>query len=90
MVVPVSAHPAWNKAAHYLGIKIVMTPIKDDFRADVTAMQNAINKNTIILGATAVTYPHGMVDPIDELSELARGRGIGVGHVRQVNLAGKQ
>ena len=72
MVVPVSAHPAWNKAAHYLGIKIVMTPIKEDFRADVTAMQNAINENTIILGATAVTYPHGMVDPVEEISALAQ------------------
>ncbi|MEJ2730637.1 MAG: aspartate aminotransferase family protein, partial [Deltaproteobacteria bacterium] len=72
MVVPLSAHPAWNKAAHYLGIKIVMTPIKDDFRADVTAMQDAINENTIILGATAVTYPHGMVDPVEEISALAQ------------------
>ena len=72
MVVPVSAHPAWNKAAHYLGIKIVMTPIKDDFRADVTAMKDAITKNTIILGATAVTYPHGMVDPIEEIAALAQ------------------
>ncbi|MDH3829521.1 MAG: pyridoxal-dependent decarboxylase, partial [Desulfobacterales bacterium] len=53
MVVPVTAHPAWNKAAHYLDIKISMTPVKDDLRADVAAMQNAITKNTIILGGTA-------------------------------------
>ena len=46
MVVPVSAHPAWNKAAHYLGLKINMTPIKDDLRADVAAMQKAITKNS--------------------------------------------
>ena len=72
MVVPVSAHPAWNKAAHYLGIKIVMTPIKDDFRADVATMQDAIGENTILLGATAVTYPHGMVDPVEEISALAQ------------------
>lgn len=76
MVVPVSAHPAWNKAAHYLGIKIVMTPIRDDFRADVTAMEAAITKNTIILGATAVTYPHGMVDPVEKIGALAQKRSL--------------
>ena len=72
MVVPVTAHPAWNKAAHYLGLKINMIPVKDDLRADVAAMKNAITENTIILGGTAVTYPHGMIDPIDEIGQLAQ------------------
>jgi glutamate/tyrosine decarboxylase-like PLP-dependent enzyme len=76
MVVPVSAHPAWNKAAHYLGLKINMTPIKNDLRADVAAMQSAITKNTIILGGTAVTYPHGMVDPIEEIGALAEKKNL--------------
>ena len=76
MVVPVTAHPAWNKAAHYLGVKINMTPAKDDLRADVAAMKNAITKNTIILGGTAVTYPHGMVDPIEEIAALAEKKNL--------------
>jgi glutamate/tyrosine decarboxylase-like PLP-dependent enzyme len=71
MVVPVTAHPAWNKAAHYLGLKINMTPVKDDLQADLAAMKNAITENTIILGGTAVTYPHGMIDPIEEIGQLA-------------------
>lgn len=74
IVVPLSAHPAWNKAAHYLGIKIVMTPLRDDLRADVAAFKDAITKNTIILGATAVTYPHGVVDPVEEIAALAQER----------------
>jgi len=76
MVVPVTAHPAWNKAAHYLGIKINMTPVKNDFRADAAAMKEAITENTIILGATAVTYPHGMVDPIEEIGALALNKNL--------------
>jgi len=76
MVVPVTAHPAWNKAAHYLDIKISMTPVKDDLRADAAAMKNAITKNTIILGGTAVTYPHGMVDPIEEIGALAEKKNL--------------
>ena len=76
MVVPVTAHPAWNKAAHYLGIDIVMVPVDEGFRADPGAMRDAINENTIILGATAVTYPHGMVDPIPAIGALAEANGL--------------
>ena len=76
MVVPVSAHPAWNKAAHYLGMKIIMTPLTDDFRADVAAMKDAISENTVILGATAVTYPQGMVDPVEEIAAMAKNRNL--------------
>lgn len=72
MIIPVTAHPAWNKAAHYLGLKIVTVPVDEDFRADIPAMKSAITDNTIILGGTAVTYPHGVVDPIDKLGELAQ------------------
>ncbi len=71
MIAPVTAHPAWNKAAHYLGLKIIMTPVNEEYRADVAAIRNAITENTIILGATAVTYPHGMVDPIAAIGEIA-------------------
>ena len=76
MVVPVTAHPAWNKAAHYLGLEINMTPVNDDLRADVAAMKNAVTENTIILGGTAVTYPHGMVDPIEEIGALAEKKNL--------------
>jgi glutamate/tyrosine decarboxylase-like PLP-dependent enzyme len=76
MVVPVTAHPAWNKAAHYLGLKICMTPVKDDLRADMAAIKNAITKNTVILGGTAVTYPHGMVDPIEQIAALAEKKNL--------------
>lgn len=72
MVIPVTAHPAWNKAAHFLGLKVITVPVGKDFRADITAMKNAISDNTIILGGTAVTYPHGVVDPIHKLGELAQ------------------
>src|SRR5512143_240229 len=38
MIAPVTAHPAWNKAADYLGLKMLMTPVGQDFRADVRIM----------------------------------------------------
>ena len=71
MVVPITAHPAWNKAADYLGLKIVMTPVDQNFRADLQAMREAITANTVLLGGTAVTYPHGAIDPIDQIGALS-------------------
>jgi glutamate/tyrosine decarboxylase-like PLP-dependent enzyme len=76
MIAPITAHPAWNKAADYLGLKMVMTPVREDYRADVRAMKEAITGDTILLGGTAVTYPHGAIDPIDEIGALARERNL--------------
>ena len=42
IVVPVSAHPAFDKAAHYLGLGVKRLPLRDDYRADVDAMTAAI------------------------------------------------
>lgn len=39
MVLPSSAHPAFDKAAHYFGVKAVRVPVDGDFRADVEAMR---------------------------------------------------
>lgn len=77
MVVPVSAHAAFDKAADYFGIKIVRVPLDAEYRADVAAARRAINGNTIVVVGSAPCFPYGVVDPIEELSALARSRGIG-------------
>lgn len=71
VVTPMTIHPAFNKTADYLGLKIVQTPVDKDFRANVRAMEAAITGNTILLCATAVTYPHGVLDPVEELGTIA-------------------
>ncbi|MBM4314057.1 MAG: aspartate aminotransferase family protein [Deltaproteobacteria bacterium] len=71
LVAPVTIHPAFNKAAHYLGLKIVQTPVDEGYRADAKALGEAITENTIMLAATAVTYPQGVIDPIEEIGALA-------------------
>ncbi len=77
MILPVTAHAAFDKAAHYFGIKAVYVPVDARFRADVNAVRKAITRNTIVIVGSAPSFPHGMIDPIAELSELARERGIG-------------
>lgn len=77
MIAPSSAHPAFDKAAHYFGVKMVRVPVGPDYRADVAATKKAINRNTIVLIGSAPGFPHGVIDPIAELSELARRKRIG-------------
>ncbi len=77
IVLPVTAHPAFDKAAQYFGIKAIRTPVGDDFKADVRAMEKAITRNTIALVGSAPGYPHGVIDPIPEMSDMAYKRGIG-------------
>jgi glutamate/tyrosine decarboxylase-like PLP-dependent enzyme len=77
MVIPVSAHAAFDKASQYFNIKTVHVPLDANFRADVDAAKKAINRNTIVIAGSAPSFPHGAMDPIEELSELARQRGIG-------------
>lgn len=78
LVVPVSAHAAFEKAAHYFGIKLIRVPVGADCKADVAAMTRAITADTIALVGSAPSFPHGVIDPIEALSEVARGHGIGM------------
>jgi glutamate/tyrosine decarboxylase-like PLP-dependent enzyme len=77
LVVPTTAHAAFDKAAQYFGIKLVKVPVGPDYRAGVAATKKAINRHTICVVGSAVSFPHGALDPIEELSELARKKGIG-------------
>lgn len=73
MVLPVTGHASLFKAAHYLGIKPVVTPVEDgSFRADVSSMRAAITDNTILLVGSAPSYAHGVVDPIADIAALAQ------------------
>jgi glutamate/tyrosine decarboxylase-like PLP-dependent enzyme len=78
LVVPVSAHAAFHKAAQYFGLKLRVIPLDDQFCVDVPAMEAAINKNTIALVGSACNFPYGTIDSIEQLSAIARDRGVGL------------
>lgn len=77
MIIPSTAHAAFDKAAGYFNIKLIRIPVGSDFRADVAATRKAITRRTIVIVGSAPAFPHGTIDPIEELSELAREKGIG-------------
>src|SRR5262245_2150234 len=77
IVAPASAHAAFDKAASVFAMDLVKVPVAGDLRADVAAMEAAITDRTVVVVGSSPGFPHGLVDPIKELSELARSRGIG-------------
>ena len=78
VVAPTTIHPAHLKAAHYLEMKVIRVPVNGDFEADVESMRAHITPNTVALAGSAGTYPHGVVDPISRLSDLALEHQIGL------------
>ena len=71
MIIPSTAHAAFDKASQYFSIKCIRIPVDNNYRADVTATRKAITRNTIVIVGSAPSFPHGIIDPIEELSELA-------------------
>jgi glutamate/tyrosine decarboxylase-like PLP-dependent enzyme len=76
MVVPISAHPAFDKSAHYLGVKAIKTPLREDFRADMDAISAAITPNTVLVVGSAPNYPFGTIDDIPAIAAVAGEHGI--------------
>ncbi len=76
LVAPVSAHPAFAKAALYLGLEHVQIPLDADYRADLDAARALIDERTALVVGSAPNYPFGVMDPIPELAALASERGI--------------
>ncbi len=71
LIVPRTAHLAFDKAAHYLGLEIVRVDVTRDYLADPDAMRAAIDERTIMLVGSAPCFPYGLIDPIPELGEVA-------------------
>ncbi len=76
IVAPSTAHPAFNKAAHLMNLKVIRVPVGDDYTANPVAMEAAISDRTIMLVGSAPCFPYGLVDPIPEIASLAAANGL--------------
>ncbi|XP_037777606.1 sphingosine-1-phosphate lyase-like [Penaeus monodon] len=71
MLVPVSAHAAFDKGAQLLGMRIRHVPLDPEtMKVDIAAMRKMINRNTCMLAGSAPQFPHGVMDPIIEIAGL--------------------
>ena len=71
MVMPITGHPAFDKAAILMDIEIRRAPLTGDRRADVAAMEALIDANTMMIVGSAPCFPHGVIDPIADISAVA-------------------
>lgn len=78
VIVPITAHVALDKAARLLGIKLLKAPLAPDWRVDMRWVRNRVGKNTVALVGSAPNYAHGIIDPIEDLAEIALEHDIGL------------
>jgi glutamate/tyrosine decarboxylase-like PLP-dependent enzyme len=78
VVIPATAHPAFGKAADYLGLDVVQVPVGSDGLPAPEDVVAAIDARTVVVGLSAPCYPFGVVDPIAEIAAGAAARGVGV------------
>jgi len=72
IVLPRTAHPAFDRAAHYLGLDVIRVPTtRKDYRADPAELEGRIDSSTIFIMGSAPNYPFGVFDPIEEIAAVA-------------------
>jgi sphinganine-1-phosphate aldolase len=76
LLLPVSAHPAFDKAAHLFGLESRRVELAGDHRADVERMAAQMTEDVIMMAGSAPAYPHGVFDPIERLAALAHRHGV--------------
>lgn len=76
MVIAVSAHAAFIKAAEYYRIRLVRLPVGSDYRLSASAVARAIGPNTVLVAASAPGFPHGLVDHVADIAKVTRRRGV--------------
>ncbi|HEX4981489.1 MAG TPA: aminotransferase class V-fold PLP-dependent enzyme [Ilumatobacteraceae bacterium] len=76
VVLPTTAHAAFEKGCHYFGLDSRRVDVGTDWRADVDAMADVIDDDTVLVVGSAPQYPQGVIDPIPGIAALAADRGI--------------
>lgn len=74
MILPETAHVAWFKASEYFGVKVRLLPLGKDHKPDLRKLPKLINANTVMVLGSAPEYPFGLIDPIEEMAEIAQAR----------------
>jgi sphinganine-1-phosphate aldolase len=71
VVAPETIHPAFDKAAIMFGLHLRKAAVDENRSAIPGAMEKLINKNTILITASAPSYPNGVLDPVEAIADIA-------------------
>ncbi|MFI5426938.1 pyridoxal phosphate-dependent decarboxylase family protein [Aeromicrobium sp. UC242_57] len=80
MIVPTTIHAAFNKAAHYFGVERISIDVDPATKkADPVAMTAAMDTygdRVVLVAASAPSYAHGVIDPIEAIAAETAARGL--------------
>lgn len=72
IVIPATAHPAFNKAADYFDLDVRIVPcIGEELAPDLEQMKSLINADTVLIVGSSPAYPHGYIDPLEAINKIA-------------------
>ncbi|PWW73936.1 PLP-dependent transferase [Tuber magnatum] len=77
IIVPSTAHAAFDKAGHYFSLavhRVSVDPVT--LKVDLKAVSRLVNYNTVLIAGSAPNFPHGIIDDIVGLSKIALRRRI--------------
>ncbi|MBU6154033.1 MAG: aminotransferase class V-fold PLP-dependent enzyme [Bdellovibrionales bacterium] len=77
IVLATTAHAAFDKASDYFGIKLIKVPVNQDFVLDPKEVRRRLGRRTIAIIGSAPAFPHGTIDPIEDLAQIAEEHGVG-------------
>ncbi len=79
LIKPETAHPAFNKAGHLLGVEIRAAPVDPvTTLVDLDWVADHIDRDTVAIVGSACNYGYGTIDPIGALGQLALDHGVGL------------
>jgi len=71
IVLPRTAHSAFDKAGQYFNVHLKYVPVDPKTtKVNLKAMEKAINKNTVMLMGSAPNFPYGTIDDIEAIGAL--------------------
>ena len=79
LVKPETAHAAFDKACHLLGVEVRTVPVDPETTlVDPAAVAAQVDASTIAIVGSACNYGYGTIDPIAELGQVALEHGVGL------------
>jgi len=74
VIAPETVHASFHKAADFMGFKIKIIKVNEEFEVDLAEFDSAINENTIGVVGIAGTTSLGLVDPIEEMGKIIESK----------------
>ncbi|MDR1512778.1 MAG: aminotransferase class V-fold PLP-dependent enzyme [Propionibacteriaceae bacterium] len=76
LVLPVTAHGTFRKAAQYFGLAADVVPVRADGSVSAHAVAARLADDVALVVASAQAYPFGVLDPVADVAAAAAERGV--------------